>query len=423
MQVLNLVTATAKIADTTIATLSADNLTLKGVAAGLTNIQVFNPVTGASIGFTLVELAISVVGIDAASLTPNALAMSFGDQSALPLTSTRTGTITVATPAVLQFEGDTASIVASAVFSDGSRMLIDSSLGLVLQTSSADVLVMNSTGMSVSVARNAPSASGPLVTAIWTNPSTCVGGSSNVNQVVASGFVDVSVTIPNADTVELLGVAPRLVRSTDAPGVACGLPTSLALTVRLISGSRVIDVTLDDRTVFDISLSNSLLAVVPSTNNQGRLVVLTSGSAVGEGILIMCFLHHPIAINVTIRVVSFAGTLVVVHLFPEYPGSQAVNVTTLYTIHGTNPVVLQLVTFHVFALFSDGVYIDVTSFNSLIQYRVIDPDSASTSTLLAVQQSSTGKFVTFSLASATMTGSAQVSETFSSFVNSSRAFL
>jgi hypothetical protein len=181
-----------------------------------------------------------------------------------------------------------------------------------------------------------------------------------------------------------------LARASDGAATSTGLPSTMLLKVSLVyaNGTKVVDVTSDNRTVFDLSFSNGFFMAQVTGDGTQVAILPAAGTTVGQGTLLIRFTHEAITFSANITVVASSDLHAVAHPFPTYADSSNVNITSLSVIHGTQPAIRQQASLQVFLYFSDGSFVDITVRMSQISFQVLDSLNATASSYVSITTSS-----------------------------------
>lgn len=240
----------------------------------------------------------------------------------------------------LTYEGDSAQVVAVATFSDGTRMQLDPSMGLVVSpAAAAGSITIEDGGDHVVVPFMASSAAGDLLTADWVS-SGC--GADGSDALIATGRAFVNVSLPAAlsATVRVEGgvpggppASPPFLVPAGGSAAAAGLATNATIVVELVYADRTVDATADPRTEFDLTAVAGMLVV----DKASREVRALRNARPGTGDIVVRFGHEGVVARVTVEVAVFRALAARATPYPRYPGSEAVPVDTLYLIAGSSP--------------------------------------------------------------------------------------
>ena len=250
---------------------------------------------------------------------------------------------------VFDFEGTEGRIITTAVFADGSRVLL----------SDAEVTYTtpfpNIVDVSGSTVTALASGSGNLVHALWRAPVEC--GS----QPIQTGIAAVTVNIPRPDSI-VAGLSNPILALPQSTASMIGVGTSATLEVSATYGDgRVQMLATDNRTQYafpsNIDVTRSSESVVISTNSNATVP--------GDYYISITFIQFPdISVNVTYTIVSVVDIALTANPYPIYPGSQARDVRQL-SVLGTSSVLQQALIVALAGL-SSGSSINVTSNTQLV---------------------------------------------------------
>ena len=290
--------------------------------AGIATIQtspLFPGLAFPDINVTVVDTPVEVLGLDVRVLT-GIRATGPGVVSRIEVMNP----LQVTTEQELNFEGTQGTAIATAVFSDGTRMLLDETQ--VTFTSLAPDIVSVSGALVTALA----SGSGELVEAVWTSPCNDIP--------IAMGRASVAVTIPMPRSVDVTISTPRL----SAPGSTAssiGIRTSATLTVTAqYSDGRMQDLTTDSRTLYTAP-SNIDLSV-----SGGVVTIATNDNATMNGVFTISVAFSQfqgVMRTVSYSIVSVTDIVLRATPFPAYPDSTLRNVARLSPVATSSPVVRQ----------------------------------------------------------------------------------
>jgi hypothetical protein len=124
----------------------------------------------------------------------------------------------------------------------------------------------------------------PTIAVALTPAGTCNGATP-----LAQASASVAVSLAAAETVAVTASAAKLAPVGDA-AAAAGVATFSQLTVQLSyqGGTRYVDASADNRTVFDLSAAAGLFTIDTRSASSSRLVANTRG-LVGTGTLVVRF--------------------------------------------------------------------------------------------------------------------------------------
>ena len=219
----------------------------------------------------------------------------------------------------LSYETQTASLVSTVVFSDGTRLQLSADDGLSYAALNASVVkVAGSTLTAVS------SGSGEILQVTW---STC-GNSVVLSQ---NRELDIALLMPEV-TINVPAEGVFLVHSSDPAASLTNIPTSVSLTVELVSriGTNIlntVDVTAQDDTAYTfspegiLSIQNGVVTVVAPTNSSTVTLTVSYPSSVST------------------QVTFYTGYSVSLSTapspYPAYPNSSTVELTVLHPVANT----------------------------------------------------------------------------------------
>lgn len=352
---------------------------VEGVSAGQANISVAG-YGGQVVGHTMASVAdrnqaVRIIGLDVAVIGGVELQLSGGGQN-IDRLANQSFVISGQQPQ-LDFEGKKARIVVSAVFADHSRRPVGLDDGLVLESLDSDVVVIDQSQVVVPV--NGRSGAGELVSAKWMPNGPC----NNIAVAVGRGFVEVA--LPAAQRSELSIQSSRLTVAGDAARAA-GLPIQSDLQVVLFYPGRSVDVSKDNRTVFDLSEANGLFSVQSGSQGQPQLVTNSSAVAGGTGTLIVRFQHENVSSRISVTVAVFEELQVWAMPFPAYGGSSSVRVQQLSRILGTQPELRQQAVLGVQMVLSSGAPIGLGSNGNVAVQVLVNGSSDASNTTQAQRQ-------------------------------------
>ena len=287
---------------------------IRGVSPGLARVRAMLSAPGTpstEVEITVTSVGTAVLGLDVQILT--------GLQLQSPPTVERlaTATVGIAVEKEFDFEGIQGRVIASAVFDDGSRMLLEQLDGVEFISLDDDVILV--VGNTVTVVG---SGQGELVEATWHSDRLCS------NDSIASGVGEISVELPSpADINIVLGTDVLAPPSSTANMI--GLPSNTTLTVlALFADGRTQDLTTDSRTTYtlpdDIIIAQRVLSVHIPTASIGVYSITVSFAQFPELEVIQ---------NVTI--VSLDDIVITATPHPSYPGSDENSISALHPIAST----------------------------------------------------------------------------------------
>jgi hypothetical protein len=223
--------------------------------------------------------------------------------------------------APLKFEGDVEYLVTSAVFDDLTRMEITPADGLLYSATDANLEIQGEA--TVSVAVGAVSSNQSLVVASFVPSGMC-----NEN-VIGTGNTSFGIDLEAPQ--QLIARVSNNVLSFDGDAaILAGVSSSIDIVVELVFASgRVVDVTNDARTLFDLSSSGGLFVV------QGDTIVASSNGTAGSGELIVIFQGTTLKTQAVITVVKAVALTTTAVAYPAYDGSADTTIDLLSRIGGT----------------------------------------------------------------------------------------
>jgi hypothetical protein len=331
----------------TLSSSSADTALLSGAMilarqAGLVTIQtspLFPGIAFPSINISILDSSIDVLGLDVRVLT------EIQASGTSVVSRTTTNRLLVTTVQDFDFEGTRGTAIATAVFSDGTRMLLDEAQ---VAFSSLAPNIVEVSGTSVTAVG---SGSGELVEAVWTSPCN--------DTPIATGRAFVSVTIPRPTSVGVVLSTPRL-SAPDSTASSIGVPTSATLTVTAqYEDGRMQDLTTDNRTIYstpgniNLTIGGSTVTIATNTNASLMDGVFSITVAFSQ--------FQGLTESVNYSIVSVADIALRAIPFPAYPGSSLRNVTRLSPVATSNPLVRQQAVILVTALLSSAETLDVST--------------------------------------------------------------
>jgi len=322
------------------------NNVLLGVSPGTSRISGM-PASG-SVMFNEVMVSVTsepveLVGLDVRVLT--------GLQLNGPLTIQQqtTHSSIVTEEQVFDFEGTQGQIITTAVFADGSRLLLNAPEEVTYNSSHHNIIDI--TGNTVTALA---SGSGNLVQAVWRSPQAC--GS----EILETGVAAVTVNIPRPSriTAQLSETVLALPQST---ANVIGVRTSAVLTVvAFYDDGRMQPLTVDNRTEYAFPSNIDLV------RGTGTVLVSTNSNATvpGDYTISISFIQFPdIQSNVSYSIVSMADITLIANPYPIYQGSEMRSVQQLSVIGTTS--MLQQAIIITFASLTNGNSINITSNSQL----------------------------------------------------------
>lgn len=270
------------------------------------------------VNVTVVEAPVELLGLDVRVLT-GILATGTREVSRVGIHP-----LQITTEQVLDFEGTQGTAIATAVYSDGTRRVLDDTQ-VTFASLAPDIV-----GVSGAVVTALGSGSGELVEVAWTSPCN--------DTPITIGRASVSVTIPRPTRVDVIISTPRL-SSLGSTASFIGIPTSASLTVTArYSDGRVQDLTTDSRTLYTVP-NNIDLSV-----SGGMVTIATNANATVDGvftILVGFAQFQGLTQDVSYSIVSVIDIALCAIPFPEYPGSIMRSVTRLSLVATSDPQVRQ----------------------------------------------------------------------------------
>lgn len=293
-----------------------------GVRTGFATVRGTSEIESISfteVAVTVVNSPVEILGLDVRVIT--ALTAS-GPTSVTRLDA---NSLLVQSEQVFDFEGTQGIAVATAVFSDGSRILLDESR---VSFFSLEPDIIQVVGASVTALA---SGSGEIVQAVWNSPSECTNTSG---AILATGLATVTVNIPRPTSIS----ATISTSSLSAPGSiasSIGVPTQTVLQVVAVysSDGRTQDLTVDNRTIYNTPNNIELMRV------GSRVIINTNSNATENGefsISISFSQFQGMLVTVNFSIVSVSDIILVANPFPVYPGSSSRSVVRLSPI-ATSP--------------------------------------------------------------------------------------
>ena len=164
----------------------------------------------------------------------------------------------------------------------------------------------------------------------------------------------------------------------------------LTVTLEFASGpSR--DMTLDPRTVYDVSGANGVFTL----DQSGGRVTVVATSILGMGELRVGFsnqAYENVTAAIVVRVVGFGSLSVEATPFPAYTGSALMPVTTMAPINGSVPLLYQSVVLATTLRLSDGHAIPLG--NGAVMFEALESDAVGASAASSVSLDNAGGIVT-----------------------------
>eukprot|EP00051_Salpingoeca_urceolata_P025110 m.445779 g.445779 ORF g.445779 m.445779 type:complete len:6907 (-) comp20305_c8_seq21:164-20884(-) len=341
-------------------------------------------------------LASATVAVSAAAVDVLSVGLTLVSDLTLSLSSTQLArnpaseaTATLSSELLLDVEGKLATVVAAAVMTDGSQMLLDADMGLSLATD--DALIFTVGGSQDQVVTGSESGTATL-TATWASagPAACGPGTP---EAVASGVAGVTVQLGDPIGVQMVVGHTKIVHSGDPAAAHGAVPTFTTLQVFLLfEGNQQKDVTTDDRLGFDESGVNGLFTV--QRVGAGLRLVPNAAGQTGSGELKATFSSFDAAVIAALpgnaastSVVKLASVAVTSSPFPAYGGSTSFSEVNLAAIASTGEfqraVLASVVTL------SDGTRFTVTNHGSTA-YETVAVGSGTTAKNDVLQITSRG---------------------------------
>jgi len=292
-----------------------------GLADGVSYITAkVNDVTLGQVGFMVNSSQLTyVIALNVLPIQSVSLSLSSPVSSRL---SSVSGTVKINTGAFM-FEGDSQTLVTSAVFDDQSLMEVDLVDGVIYQTSDTN-LVVRALSNQVQAARGANKNSSSFVFASFQPSGFCSSSS------IATGNATFNVMLESVQSIEVHVNQSVLGLSSDVAVMAAGIASSSEVHVMLrYIGGRVVDVTGDSRVIFNTTRSNDLFLV---TSTAGIVYISPKSGRTGSGDLIVMFSGQSVVAQVTVSVVSTSRLLLTASPFPAYVGSSSNDVNILSRI-------------------------------------------------------------------------------------------
>eukprot|EP00729_Bicosta_minor_P009207 gene9207-9356_t len=336
--VSSVVASTLTTLDGTVATVDVSSGIVTGVASGTTLIMVTSP-AGVTVGGAPVSVNTGA-SVEVAVLDPIAItslsSVSADEASPFDRLSIRAIEIS-ANSAVLKYEGDTITIVASAVLSDGQRFAVSIANGLTLSSTKQKAIEFRSATSAVATVPKSPEGgAGNLVQATWKPFPECSTAAT------ISAFVEVTVTPPSASKLTLTSTVLSLVPRNDLAAKAglAEITTSAQLSVSLTFPDKVQkNLEGDERTSYEIEwISGSENLFTVSTVG---LVTANENGLIGTAKITASFEGQVVMDSIVITVGKFDRLAVNANPEPAYPGSSTVAISKVSVIDGTSPLLYQ----------------------------------------------------------------------------------
>ena len=358
------------------------------IVGGLSEV---NGIVFTEVVITVVDIPVELLGIDVRVITQ---IQASGPQTVSRLASS---SLLVTTEQIFDFEGVQGTVVASAVFSDGTRILLDDS---EVTFSSLRSSVVHVSGTNVTAVA---SGDGQIVQAVWNSPSECS------SQPIATGIAFISVSIPRPTRVTV-SISPVVLSAPGSTANFIGVPHSATLRVvaSYLDGINQ-DLTTDPRTVYIFPDSIDLIMngnVVSLTTNNNTTV---NGNF---SISVSLTQFEDLVENLTFSVVSATDIYLTANPYPVYSGSNSRNVSQLSLIANTSERQQALV--YARAILSNGNSIDVSTNSELRLTLIASHQSLQDSALITRNPTTNVLSFRDHLASGNLTTSAALREVISS---------
>jgi len=171
---------------------------------------------------------------------------------------------------------------------------------------------------------------------------------------VAAENVTLVVALPAATDARATVQHQRITRVGNA-AQRVGVPTSSTVSISLqFADGTAKEMTLDNRTVYDLSAANGRLAVKKTAG--GVVVSAEDAGGVGEAILVVRFTHTSVNVTIGFTVTAATGISLRTAPFPTFPGSaQRVPPSILRAVAGTTPTTYQQLALLADLEMTDGV--------------------------------------------------------------------
>ena len=328
-----------------------DGNVVHGREVGNTTLTAVSHIPGLTFTEVRVSVVDDVVGVVGLDVRVHTRLATIGPQGVSRLNANQ---LLVTTEQEFDFEGTVGTAVATAVFADGSRLLLDES------RVSFSSLAPNVVGVSGSTVTALGSGRGELVEAVWNSPTECL------SEPVARGVATVSVNIPRPSIVNVI-LSSSVLTAPGSTASSIGVSTSSTVRVTAIySDGRTQDLTTDNRTMYSIPTNINLMAI-------GNAVTINSNSnATTDGtftISVSFTQFQGLTQNTSFTVVSMTDISLRANPFPTYPGSNLRNVTRLAQLATSNPLERQQAILLATAVLSNGNFRDVSAHTDLM-FRV-----------------------------------------------------
>ena len=294
--------------------LSTSGRVVSGMSVGVAQLTYQSPESGRynfSVDVDVTNVAMEILGLDVQVLTG---LITTGDSVVERLS---TAPLTVTAQQVFDFEGVTGNVISTAVFADGSRIILDPS-SVLYQTFDRNVISISGTLVTALA-----SGEGELIQATWMSPQECS------TEPVATGRGVVLVNIPQPDSVDV--TAQMVLTTPGSTAQAIGLLTATSVSVTAMYGTRPQDLSTDIRTSYIVPAGLTLNRTTDSVT-----LSVDSGASQGEYIIQIFFAQFPtLGQNITITIVELVDIALSASPFPVYPGSSTRPATTLDVVAQT----------------------------------------------------------------------------------------
>ena len=330
-----------------------------------------------------------VVGIDA-TVIKGFESVVVGDENVDANTATfarnaRLTAVAKPSPVKLEYDGDAVSVVAFAVFDDGSRFELGKKDGLRLQTLDSMALrydaTLNRLVVPFDPKENKP---GPLVRATWRIDPVAdvpcgVGG-----MISKAAFVDIDLQVkpPKAQALRAKVSATLLACKDDyaaMPGV--GLPTTATLTVALLFPQNVVQDNLEGDKRVAYTILDGPDSTAPASFTIDSKGLITANCIAGRGMIRVSFRGQEATAQIAIEVVTFDGLVVGARPWPPFNQSLAVEVKQLSLIECTTPAIYQQAQLYARMRYSNGAITNdiptIVALNRVLSFQNVDQDSIS----------------------------------------------
>ena len=347
VDVTHLVSMRLSSSDNNVAVVNGSTVFGSGVGtATIRGRSLVNGVMFSEVEITVADTPVEILGLDVRVITQ---IQASGPQQ---VTRLAINNLLVSVQQMFDFEGVQGTAIAAAVFSDGTRVLLDDSQ---VSFSSLQSNVVEVSGTTV---RALASGGGDIIQAVWNPPSECG------TNPIATGLATVSVNIPLPTSISVSLSSPLLA----APGSTANLiGVSTSSTLRVIAryaDERAQDLTLDNRTIYNTPNNVDL------TIDGGGVTLTTNANAtlVGDYSISISFTQFQgvmQAANFTI--VNVADISLIANPYPFFPGSSSMSVRALAPI--ANISQRQQVVIRANAVLSNGNTIDIST-NAGLEFRL-----------------------------------------------------